>query len=53
METKHVICTVCDNCCQLAVDVENEQICNVRGLHEPATVCYKAKIASKEFLDHP
>lgn len=51
-EKKHVGCTVCDCGCMLQAEVENQDIINLQGFPNPATICAKA-LHWREYINHP
>lgn len=51
-ETKHVICTVCDNYCPLKANVVGGVLQGLEPYEDPKAICFKAH-SWKEHINHP
>ena len=52
IETKNVICVVCDNYCPLKAKIIDGRLQNLEPLEDPKAICYKAH-SWKEHINHP
>ena len=52
IETKNVICAVCDNYCPLKAKIIDGRLQNLEPLEDPKAICYKAH-SWKEYINHP